>query len=74
MKPFLIIPVENQVRELDAKLLVTVLAAQEGWTSIIGSKWSIHERIGRFPPSIYIAKSFIQRDVKMLQIMRRIGH
>lgn len=74
MKPFLIIPVENQVRELDAKLLVTVLAAQEGWTSVIGSKWSIHERIGRFPPSIYIAKSFIQRDVKMLQIMRNIGH
>lgn len=74
MKPFLIIPVENQVRELDAKLLVSVLAAQEGWTSVIGSKWSIHERIGRFPPGIYIAKSFIQRDVKMLKIMRRIGH
>jgi surface carbohydrate biosynthesis protein len=74
MKPLLIIPVENQVRELDAKLLVAVLAAQEGWTSVIGSKWSIHERIGRFPPSIYIAKSFTQRDVKMLQIMRKIGH
>lgn len=74
MKSRLIIPVENQVRELDAKLLVAVLAAQEGWTSVIGSKWSIHERIGRFPPSIYIAKSFIQRDVKMLEIMRRIGH
>ncbi|MGB4781534.1 surface carbohydrate biosynthesis protein [Candidatus Methylomirabilis sp.] len=74
MKPFLIIPVENQVRELDAKLLVAVLAAQEGWTSIIGAKWCIHQRIGRFPPSIYIAKSLTERGMKMLHIIRRIGH
>jgi surface carbohydrate biosynthesis protein len=70
----LIIPVENQVRELDAKLLVTVLAAQEGWTSVIGAKWGIHERIGRFPPSIYIAKSLTERGMNTLRVMRRIGH
>ena len=74
MKPYLIIPVENQVRELDAKLLVTVLAAQEGWTSVIGAKWGIHERIGRFPPSIYIAKSLTERGMNTLRVMRRIGH
>jgi surface carbohydrate biosynthesis protein len=74
MKPFLIIPVENQVRELDAKLLVTVLAAQEGWTSVIGSKWGIHQRIGRFPPSIYIAKAITERGMGTLRIIRRIGH
>ena len=74
MKPFLIIPVENQVRELDAKLLVTVLAAQEGWTSVIGAKWYIHRRIGRFPPSIYIAKSLTERSMWTLRILRLVGH
>ena len=74
MKPFLIIPVENQVRELDAKLLVTVLAAQEGWTSVIGAKWYIHRQIGRFPPSVYIAKSLTERGMGTLKMLRQIGH
>src|SRR5574337_1024137 len=74
MKPFLIIPVENQVRELDAKLLVAVLAAQEGWTSIIGAKWCIHRQIGRFPPSVYIAKSLTERSMATLRILRLVGH
>jgi len=32
----LLIPVENQVRELDPKLLLACIAAQRGFSSIIG--------------------------------------
>ena len=35
-KPVLLIPVENQVRELDAKLLLACVAAKRDLTSIIG--------------------------------------
>lgn len=74
MKPLLILPVENQVRELDAKLLVAVLAAQEGFTSVLGWKASIDRQISRFPPSVYFAKSFSQQNTKMLEIKRKLGH
>ena len=34
----LLIPVENQVRELDPKLLLACVAAQRGFSSIVGSR------------------------------------
>lgn len=74
MKPLLLLPVENQVREMDAKLLFASLAAEEGYTTIIGWKQLIDRRIGRFPPSVYFAKSITQRNTKMLRIKRKIGH
>ena len=36
-KPLLILPVENQVRELDAKLLLACVAAEHGFASDLGS-------------------------------------
>ena len=73
-KPFLILPVENQVRELDAKLLLACLAAQDGYRSIIGFKSQIDARLGRFPPSIYFAKSLTDRNLKVFRILRKLGH
>ena len=35
---FLLIPVENQVRELDPKLLHACIAAERGFSSVIGSR------------------------------------
>jgi hypothetical protein len=45
----LIIPVENQVRELDPKLLLACIAARRGFTSIIGSHREIDFQIASFP-------------------------
>ena len=73
-KPFLILPVENQVRELDAKLLLACLAAQDGYRSIIGWKSQIDLRLGRFPPSIYFAKSLTNNNTKVYRILRKLGH
>ena len=38
----LIIPVENQVRELDAKLLLSCIAAERGIPVVIGSRAFVH--------------------------------
>jgi surface carbohydrate biosynthesis protein len=73
-KACLIIPVENQVRELDPKLLLACIAARRGFTSIIGSHRDIDLRISSFPRSLYLNKSMTDRNLKMFRIMEKIGH
>jgi surface carbohydrate biosynthesis protein len=70
----LIIPIENQVRELDPKLLLACIAARRGFSSIIGLHREIDFRIASFPRSIYLCKSMTERNLKMFQIMRNVGH
>jgi surface carbohydrate biosynthesis protein len=70
----LIIPIENQVRELDPKLLLACIAARRGFDSIIGSRLEIDFRIASFPRSIYLSKSMTARSVKMFRIMSQLGH
>jgi len=70
----IIIPVENQVRELDPKLLLACVAARRGIASIIGSRLEIDFRIASFPGSIYLSKSMTARSIKMFRIMRKLGH
>jgi surface carbohydrate biosynthesis protein len=72
--PPLIIPVENQVRELDPKLLLAALAVRRGFTSILGSHRDVDFRIASFPRGLYLNKSMTDRNLKMFQIMRRLGH
>ena len=72
--PVLLIPVENQVRELDAKLLLACIAARRGLPSIIGSKREVEARIANFPRGIYLAKSMLHGHSKFLMIARKLGH
>ena len=74
MNKSLIIPVENQVREFDAKLLLACIAARRGFSALIGSRWEIDNRIASFPRSIYLSKSLTARGGKMFQVLRKIGH
>ena len=73
-KPLLILPAENQVRELDAKLLLACVAAQNDYRCLIGWKGLIDARVGRFPPSIYLAKSMTRANLTILRIKRKLGH
>ena len=70
----LLIPVENQVRELDPKLLLACIAARHGFTSIIGSHRIMDFRIASFPRSLYLNKSFTIMNLKMFKIMHKLGH
>lgn len=70
----LIIPVENQVRELDPKLLLACVAARRGFSTIIGSHRSIDLRIASLPRSLYLCKSFTVMNLKMFRIIHRLGH
>ena len=70
----LIIPVENQVRELDPKLLLACIAAKRGFSSILGFRREIHFHISSFPPGIYLSKSMTAASDLMFRIMRKLGH
>ena len=72
--PVLLIPVENQVRELDAKVLLACIAANRGFPSIIGPKREIESRIASFPRSVYLAKSLLHGHRKFFQLARKFGH
>jgi surface carbohydrate biosynthesis protein len=73
-KPVLLIPVENQVRELDAKLLLACVAAKRGLTSIIGPKREIENRIASIPRGIFLSKSLRIVKRKFFPISRLLGH
>ena len=73
-KPLLLIPVENQVRELDPKLLLACIAARRGYSSVIGSRRELDFRIASFPKGVYLSKSMTVRSIKMFKILRKLGH
>jgi len=73
-KHVLLIPVENQVRELDAKLLLACVAAKREFTSIIGPKWKIESHIASFPRGIVLSKSLRVAKRSFFPISRLLGH
>lgn len=70
----LIIPVENQVRELDPKLLLACIAARRGFSSVIGFRREMHFHISLFPRGIYLSKSMTAASDMMFKIMSKLGH
>lgn len=73
-KATLIIPVENQVRELDPKILLACISARRGFSSIIGPRREMHFYIPSFPRSIYLSKSMTSASKKVFQMLRKLGH
>ena len=67
-------PVENQVRELDSKILLACVAARHGFSSVIGFRREIHFHISSLPPGIYLSKSMTASSDLVFRIMRDLGH
>jgi surface carbohydrate biosynthesis protein len=73
-KQSLLLPVENQVRELDAKILLGYVAAHKGFVSILGPRRKLESQITSFPKSIYISKSLKSGNGRYFKILRKLGH
>jgi surface carbohydrate biosynthesis protein len=73
-KPLLLIPVENQIRELDPKLLLACIAAERGFSSVIGSRREMEFNIDMFPHSIYLSKSMTIRSLLFFRVANKFGH
>jgi len=70
----LLIPVENQVRELDPKLLLACFAARRGFVSVIGSRRELELSIDSFPSSVYLSKSMTVHSLLFFEVASRLGH
>jgi len=70
-KTTVLIPVENLVREFDAKLLLACIAAKKGFSAVIGSRQELKYRIASFPRSIYIAEDLMSGSKRMFKIMQK---
>ena len=74
VRPPLILPVENQVREFDPKLLLAVVAARRGFPAVIGSRREVDFQIATFDRGFYLSKSMTMRSLRMFRILRQLGH
>lgn len=70
----LIIPVESQWREFDAKLLLACIAAARGYPVLIGPNREIESRIASFPKGIYFAYRMKSGNAKFFRILAKLGH
>ncbi|QOJ23547.1 MAG: hypothetical protein HRU78_07730 [Gammaproteobacteria bacterium] len=70
----LIIPVESQVRELDAKILLACFAAERGFPVLIGSRAFAHFQMASIPRGVYLAKSMRSLSSSMFKALRQLGH
>lgn len=69
-----IIPVENQVRELDAKLLLACVAAERGLSVVLGSRTYVNFAVPHLPRGLFLAKSMRAISRRTMRILRGLGH
>lgn len=73
----LVLPVENQVRELDAKILLAYVAAARGFTVYLGSRTEVDFAVARLSGGraggVYLSKSLTARSRKMFRILNLLG-
>jgi surface carbohydrate biosynthesis protein len=72
-KKLLLIPVENQAREQDPKLLLAAVATTRGFSSVFGSRREMEFNIDLFPRSIYLSKSMTVRSLLFFRVARRFN-
>jgi surface carbohydrate biosynthesis protein len=74
MNRLLYLPMEIASRELDSRLLLSVIALTHGFEVVIGQKWLIESNIKRMPSGIYLSKTMTRRDGERLAKARECGY
>src|ERR1700754_721853 len=74
MNRLLYLPMEIAARELDSRLLLSVIALTHGFEVVIGQKWLIESNIRRMPAGIYLSKTMTRRDGESLAKARARGY
>jgi surface carbohydrate biosynthesis protein len=68
------IPIESQVRELDAKLFLACVAAEHGYAAVLGSRGPLNHAMVKLPRGVFMAKGLRSIARKMFGILRALGH
>ena len=62
------------MREMDAKILLSCVAAEHGFPVVLGSRAFVHYQVASFPRGVYLAKSLRTLSIRMFKILRQLGH
>ncbi|MGX9728409.1 MAG: surface carbohydrate biosynthesis protein [Candidatus Electronema sp. VV] len=73
-KPLLIIPSETKVRELDAKLLLAVVALRKGFDVVVGALKEMKYLADLLDRGIFLDKSVTATKEKWFGRYRKLGH
>jgi len=71
---YLYLPVETAARELDAKLLLALYAANKGFDVVLANRAILNAEIHKFPAGIYMSHNFDKGRCRILKILKRLGH
>jgi len=74
MNKLLYLPMEIASRELDSRLLLSVIALTHGFEVVLGQKWLIESNIKRMPAGIYLSKTMTRRDAQSIAKARARGY
>lgn len=69
-----ILPVETAARELDAKLLLAVHAAQRGFCVTVGVKAHVNVALARLERGIFLSPNFHRSSDRTITAARNLGH
>ncbi len=72
--PHVILPVETAARELDAKLLLAVHAAQRGFSATVGVKAHVNVALARLERGIFLSPNFHRSSDRTITAARNLGH
>lgn len=70
----LFVPVESRVRELDAKVLLSAVAAERGFPVVMGSRQELNFVMPRMPQGVFFAKSMRFTSDLMTGLLQGLGH
>lgn len=72
--PILYLPIEEQKRELDARLLLAIEALQAGWRVVIGQQWLMVENMRQLRPGVFFFKGMNNVQQTWMQHAASFGH
>ena len=74
-KPWLYLPIETKVRELDAKLLLAYYAVHNNYRVVMGLSGMMEEALECLPAGIFLDKGYIEKDkLRRFQQAKKYGH
>ena len=66
--------IETSRRELDARILFSILCAQKGYSIVIGKKNRLIDKISYLSPGIFIFKSSRDRPFQLSNKLKKLGY
>lgn len=70
----LYLPIEEAVRDLDARILLALHAIEAGWEVVFGQQWLLTHNAAHMPPGVFLFKGANRIQANWMKECARHGH